>query len=68
MTKNQRAIYRGLYSNQKAAHHLVTDYARESVEEGFAEAFSYYSMEPATLAKRDSASLHFLDGLAPSED
>ena len=40
-------------SVSRAAHHLVTRYAATDVEEGFAEAFSFYVCEPPMLARRD---------------
>jgi hypothetical protein len=68
LTRDQRDDYTRLYIAQKAAHRLVTPYASTSEEEGFAEAFSYYVMQPAVLAKRDAASMAFLAALYGERD
>ena len=60
LSDEDRRRYRTLYDRQKAAHSLVTEYAADSVEEGFAEAFSYYVGQPAILARRDALSFAFL--------
>ncbi len=60
LTRDQQRDYTRLYASQKAARHLVTPYAATSVEEGFAEAYSFFVTAPATLAHRDSASSAFL--------
>lgn len=52
--------YAGVYKRQKTAHHLVTRYAQTDVEEGFAEAFSFYANDPALLGRRDALSSQFL--------
>ena len=59
LTDSERARYTRLWRTQKRAHHLVTRYAGDSDEEGFAEAFAYSLRRPAQLQKRDSASLQF---------
>ncbi|HZT43239.1 MAG TPA: hypothetical protein VFA07_13805 [Chthonomonadaceae bacterium] len=60
LTEDQRARFARLWRTQKRAHHLVTGYASYSVEEGFAESFSYLVMRPEILRRRDSASWQFL--------
>ncbi len=60
LTKDDRARYAVLYKKQKAARHLVTRYAETDTEEGFAEAFSFYAVEPPLLRHRDPASYQFL--------
>ena len=60
LTKDDRKRYKALYDKQKSARRLVTDYAAESVEEGFAEAFSYDITDPASLRRQDSLSYQFL--------
>lgn len=60
LSERDRERYRALYDRQRAAHSLVTDYAADSVEEGFAEAFSYFVGRPMTLAHRDPLSYEFL--------
>jgi hypothetical protein len=57
---SDRRHYQKIYDRQKAAHALITDYAQTSVQEGFAEAFSYYVNHPARLARRDALSYRFL--------
>lgn len=59
LTDRERARYTRLWRTQKRARHLVTEYAGDSGEEGFAEAFAYYLRKPAQLQKRDPASHQF---------
>lgn len=63
LNDRQRDSYYLLWREQKKAEHLVTEYAAESEEEGFAEAFSYFLRKPDTLQKRDPASTKFLRSL-----
>ncbi len=60
LTKNDRNRYGALYARQKAAHKLVTPYAADSVEEGFAEAFAADLTDPALLLRADPLSAQFL--------
>ena len=60
-TGMDRRRYETIYKRQRAQHHLVTAYASTDLEEGFAEAFSFYVADPVTLAHRDADSGHFLD-------
>jgi hypothetical protein len=60
LTKSERKRYEQIYDKQRAAHHLVTAYAATELDEGFAEAFSFYAMEPPVLEKRDPLSYRFL--------
>lgn len=60
LSKDDRKRYRDLYGRQKAAHHLVSDYAAASVEEGFAEAFSADINDPVSLQHHDALSYQFL--------
>ena len=60
LSKGDRKRYEVLYDKQKAAHKLITDYAAESVEEGFAEAFAASVNAPATLLHQDPLSFRFL--------
>lgn len=60
LTRDDRKHYAALYSKQKSAHKLITDYAAESVEEGFAEAFAAEVNAPATLLRQDPLSHRFL--------
>jgi hypothetical protein len=61
LTDNDRKQYATLYAGQKLARSLVTPYAATSVEEGFAEAFSYFLTDPSLLSRRDSLSSTFLE-------
>ncbi len=67
LSDDDRHRYELLYKKRRATGHLVTRYAETSVEEGFAEAFSFYVAEPPILAARDPASFQFLSqwGLRP---
>ena len=60
LSKSDRKRYGIVYDKQKAAHKLITDYAAESVEEGFAEAFSADINAPAALLHQDPLSYRFL--------
>ena len=60
LSRDDKRRYENLYRKQKAQHHLVTRYAQTDVEEGFAEAFSFYANAPALLLRRDALSSQFL--------
>ncbi len=60
LSRDDRRRYEGLYRKQKAARRLVTPYAQTDVEEGFAEAFSFYTNDPTLLLRRDALSSQFL--------
>ena len=60
LTREQRRSYRRLWWRQMHAGHLVTDYASDSPEEGFAEAFSYFLQKPDQLKHKDMESWRFL--------
>jgi len=55
-----RKRYEAIYKRQRAQHHLVTAYASTDLEEGFAEAFSFFVADPASLNHRDADSGRFL--------
>jgi len=61
LTGAQRDEYAKTYKAQRDAHRLVSAYAAVSVEEGFAEAFSFYNLQKLKLAARDNSSCCFLD-------
>lgn len=63
MTKADRSRYARIYKHQLKAHHLVTDYAATDLDEGFAEAFSFYIVNKPELNRRDDQSCQFLDDL-----
>ncbi len=60
LTRGDRKRYKAVYDKQKAAHKLITDYAAESVEEGFAEAFAADINAPLALLHQDPLSYRFL--------
>ena len=60
LSKDDRKRYKAIYDRQKAAHRLISDYAGESLEEGFAEAFSTDMVAPAALQRQDPLSFQFL--------
>ena len=60
MTKDDHKRYQAIYDRQKAAHHLVSEYAADSLEEGFAEAFSADMTNPAALLRQDPLSYQYL--------
>jgi hypothetical protein len=60
LSEDQRAHYRRIWHAQRAAGHLVSDYAASEDEEGFAEAFAHYLRSPAKLKRRDARSWRFL--------
>ncbi len=60
LTNADRKRYKAIYEHQKAAHRLISDYAGESLEEGFAEAFSADIVTPAALLHQDPLSYQFL--------
>ena len=60
LSKGDRRRYEAIYDKQRAAHHLVTRYANTELEEGFAEAFSFFVNQPPLLAHRDILSYQFL--------
>jgi hypothetical protein len=62
MSKADRKRYESIYKRQRSAHHLVTRYAATDVEEGFAEAFSFFVNDAPVLQHRDTASYAFLTG------
>ncbi|MBV9848600.1 MAG: hypothetical protein JO250_02815 [Armatimonadetes bacterium] len=60
LNKGDRRRYEVIYNKQRAGHHLVTRYAETELEEGFAEAFSFFVNQPPLLAHRDPLSYQFL--------
>lgn len=65
LSRDDKKRYECLYKKQKAAHHVVTRYAATDLEEGFAEAFSFYANEAPLLQHRDSLSYQFLSQWTP---
>jgi hypothetical protein len=60
LSDGERAHYRRIWWAQRAAGHLVTEYAASEDEEGFAEAFAHFLRNPAKLKRRDVRSWRFL--------
>ena len=60
LSQDDRKRYKALYERQRSARHLITDYASDCVEEGFAEAFSYDINDPSALQHQDPLSYQFL--------
>ncbi len=60
LSEGDRKRYKTIYERQKSAHRLITGYAAESLEEGFAEAFSADMLDPAALRHQDPLSSQFL--------
>lgn len=65
LSKDDRNRYKSLYDRQKAGHKLITSYAAESVEEGFAEAFAAEITAPSALLRTDPQSARFLADWLP---
>jgi len=63
LSRTDQREYVKLYDRQKKSGSLVTTYAAASVEEGFAEAFSYFVINKPILVTRDSMSCCYLDRL-----
>lgn len=63
LTETQRRRYTRLWRDQKHVNRLITPYAAENSEEGFAEAFSYFLRKPTALKKRDMRSWQFLQAV-----
>lgn len=66
LSSSQRVRYVSIYERQRRDRHLVSPYAAVSVEEGFAETFSFYIREHDHLAKCDPLSCCFLADALPS--
>jgi len=59
-SKEDRRAYKDIYERQRRAGHLISDYAASNLEEGFAEAFSFYVNQPVALTQSDPESYRFL--------
>jgi hypothetical protein len=64
LTRSDRREYDRIWSSQRRHRSLVTEYAADSVEEGFAEAIAAYIRTPEKLKRRDMDSWQFVDDLA----
>jgi hypothetical protein len=68
LTKGDRSSYSDLWEKQRRRGRLITRYAKDSREEGFAEAFAYFLREPERLRRRDVESFLYLDVLAQQDE
>jgi hypothetical protein len=64
LTDAQRGRYALLWRQLKRSGHLVTEYAGDSEEEGFAECFAYSLRRPGLLQHRSPEAAQFLHTLA----
>ena len=60
LTSADRAWYHRVWRDQKRNNSLITEYAGESDEEGFAEAFAYYIRKPSKLRHVDGRSFAYM--------
>lgn len=63
LSSRDRAAYRRVWERSRREGSLVTRYAADSPEEGFADSAAYFVLRPSTLRRRDPRSLRFLDDL-----
>ncbi len=64
LSLQDRADYRRAWTKEKRARRLVTRYAGEDEEEGFAEDFAHYILKLDVLRRRAPESSSFLAALA----
>ena len=64
LSKQDRRDYKNIYERQRRSGHLISDYAGTNLEEGFAEAFSFYVNQPVALTQSDQESFRFLQAWA----
>lgn len=67
LSRDEQRRYGAAYRASRDAGRLVSEYAGESQEEGFAESFGMFVREPDTLRKRDEAAYAALEALSASE-
>jgi hypothetical protein len=68
LTKGDRNSYGELWQKQRRRGRLITRYAGDSREEGFAEAFAYFLRDPDRLRRKDVESFLYLDVLVQQEE
>jgi hypothetical protein len=68
MSRRQRMEYRRIWEDQRRSRRLVSRYATESAEEGFAEAVASYLLQPERLNRRDEYSYRFVQDLIREAD
>ncbi len=64
----QQREYRRLWMQQRSGGHLVTYYAADEPEEGFAESFAHFLLKPDMLRQRDDQSWQFLTALSQGKE
>ena len=64
LTGAEKRAYRTAYQKSRAGKHLVTEYAGESHEEGFAESFAFWVLRPNALRSRDALSFDALEDIS----
>lgn len=67
LNARQRDDYRTIWKRAKRIDTLVTGYAGESVEEGFADTLAYYVRRPDTLKRKDREGFKYMGELAAFE-
>lgn len=65
-TDAQHARFRRIWREQKRAGRLITEYAGEDLDEGFAEAFAFYLCRPDDLSATDQRAWAFLHDICSS--
>jgi hypothetical protein len=60
LSERERSEFTRIWTKQERAGSLVTEYAADSVEEGFSEAVSYYILRQSVLKRRDDPSFRFV--------
>jgi len=63
LTRQQRSDYVNLWRSLKRSGELITRYAADSDEEGFAEAFAHFLRKPGRLRNLDPRSYRFIANL-----
>ena len=67
LVKKQREDFKRLWRRQKTVGRLVTKYAGDNVEEGFAEVMAHFLRQPGVLRECDPASYAFIADLSGGE-
>lgn len=63
LNDGERSQYERIWRTDRRHHHLVTGYAAESDEEGFAETFAYFIRKPELERHRDLDGFTFFRGM-----
>jgi hypothetical protein len=62
-TRADQMAYERTYNRERANHQMISDYAATCKEEGFAEDFAYFLMDPADLQRVAPGSFAFMTQL-----